>query len=195
VYRSIPSIGDFVQQDPREGEPASEKTEIWVLFDERTFYLSARCWDTEPGRIVAKEMRRGNTGVSRDDSITLTLDTFYDRRNGFYFQTNTLGAVYEALVTDERSENADWDTIWDTRSAYFEGGWSVEIAIPFKSLRYPRGGAQTWGINVRRTVPRNEELDYLSLVPASYGRIGIWKFSSAATWSASRPRSNRSTWS
>jgi hypothetical protein len=181
VYGEVPSITNFVQQEPREGAPSSEKTEIWILFDERTFYLSARCWDTEPERIVAKELRRGNTAVSRDDSITLTLDTFYDRRNGFYFQTNTLGAVYEALVTDERSENMDWDTVWDTRSARFEGGWSLEIAIPFKSLRYPRGGAQIWGINVRRTVPRNEELDYLSLVPASYGRIGIWKFSSAAT--------------
>jgi len=181
VYAVVPSISDFVQQEPREGQPASEKTEIWVLFDERTFYLSAKCWDTEPDRIVAKELRRGNAGVSRDDSITLTLDTFYDRRNGFYFQTSTLGAVYDALVTDERSENMDWDTVWETRSARFEGGWSLEIAIPFKSLRYRRGGAQIWGINVRRTVPRNEELDYLSLVPASYGRVGIWKFSSAAT--------------
>jgi hypothetical protein len=181
VYAEVPSISDFVQQEPREGQPASEKTEIWVLFDERTFYLSAKCWDTEPDRIVAKEMRRGNSAVSRDDSITLTLDTFYDRRNGFYFQTSTLGAVYDALVTDERSENMDWDTVWETRSSRFEGGWSLEIAIPFKSLRYPRGGAQIWGINVRRTVPRNEELDYLSLVPASYGRVGIWKFSSAAT--------------
>ena len=181
VYTEVPSISDFVQQEPREGQPASEKTEIWVLFDERTFYLSAKCWDTEPDRIVAKEMRRGNSAVSRDDSITLTLDTFYDRRNGFYFQTSTLGAVYDALVTDERSENMDWDTVWETRSSRFEGGWSLEIAIPFKSLRYPRGGAQIWGINVRRTVPRNEELDYLSLVPASYGRVGIWKFSSAAT--------------
>ena len=152
-----------------------------MLFDERTFYLSAKCWDTEPDWIVAKEMRRGNSAVSRDDSITLTLDTFYDRRNGFYFQTSTLGAVYDALVTDERSENMDWDTVWETRSSRFEGGWSLEIAIPFKSLRYPRGGAQIWGINVRRTVPRNEELDYLSLVPALYGRVGIWKFSSAAT--------------
>src|SRR6185436_14887581 len=117
VYAEVPSISDFVQQEPREGQPASEKTEIWVLFDERTFYLSAKCWDT----------------------------------------------------------------VWETRSSRFEGGWSLEIAIPFKSLRYPRGGAQIWGINVRRTVPRNEELDYLSLVPASYGRVGIWKFSSAAT--------------
>jgi len=181
VYRIVPGIGDFVQQEPSEGDPATQATEIWVLFDDTTFYLSVRCWDTEPERIVAKEMRRGNVAIARDDTITLTLDPFYDRRNGFYFETNTLGAVYDALVTDERSENQDWDTVWQTRSARFDGGWSLELAIPFKSLRYPRGGPQTWGINVRRKLPRYEELSYLSGIPASYGRVGIWKFSSSAT--------------
>ena len=181
VYARVPAIGDFVQQEPDEGARPTQDTEIWVLFDDTTFYLSVRCWDTEPERIVAKEMRRGNSGVSRDDSITLTLDTFYDRRNGFYFETNMLGGFYEALVTDERAENSDWDTVWETRSARFDGGWSLELAIPFKSLRYPQGGPQVWGINVRRKLLRYEELSYLSPVPASYGRIGIWKFSSAAT--------------
>ena len=181
VYGAVPSVGDFVQQEPSEGEPPTQATEMWVLFDDTTFYLSVRCWDTEPERIVAKEMRRGNVAISRDDTITLTLDTFYDRRNGFYFETNTLGGIYEALITDERSENGDWDTVWETRSARFEGGWSLELAIPFKSLRYSRGGPQTWGINVRRKLPRYEELSFLSLIPASYGRVGIWKFSSSAT--------------
>ncbi len=181
LYRRIPGIGDFVQQEPDEGARPTQDTEIWVLFDDTTFYLSVRCWDTEPERIVAKEMRRGNSGVSQDDSITLTLDTFYDRRNGFYFETNILGGFYEALVTDERAENSDWDTVWETRSARFDGGWSLELAIPFKSLRYPQGGPQVWGLNVRRKLLRYEELSYLSPVPASYGRIGVWKFSSAAT--------------
>ena len=181
LYQRVPGIGDFVQQEPDEGARPTQETEIWVLFDDTTFYLSVRCWDTEPERIVAKEMRRGNSGVSQDDSITLTLDTFYDRRNGFYFETNMLGGFYEALVTDERAENSDWDTVWETRSARFDGGWSLELAIPFKSLRYPQGGPQVWGINVRRKLLRYEELSYLSPVPASYGRIGVWKFSSAAT--------------
>jgi hypothetical protein len=181
VYGTVPGIGGFIQQEPSEGEPPTQATEIWVLFTDANFYLSVRCWDTEPERIVAKELRRGNSAIARDDTITLTLDTFYDRRNGFYFETNTLGGIYEALVTDERSENPDWDTVWSTRSARFDGGWSLELAIPFKSLRYPRGGPQIWGINVRRKLPRYEELSYLSAIPASYGRVGIWKFSSSAT--------------
>ncbi len=181
VYDIVPGIGDFVQQEPSEGAPPTQNTEIWVFFDDTTFYLSVRCWDTEPERIVAKEMRRGNVAISRDDTITLTLDTFYDRRNGFYFETNTLGAIYEALITDERSENGDWDTVWETRSARFDGGWSLELAIPFKSLRYSQGGPQVWGVNVRRKLPRYEELSFLSHIPASYGRVGIWKFSSSAT--------------
>ena len=181
VYGTVPGIGGFIQQEPSEGEPPTQATEIWVLFNDANFYLSVRCWDTEPERIVAKELRRGNSAIARDDTITLTLDTFYDRRNGFYFETNTLGGIYEALVTDERSENPDWDTVWSTRSARFDGGWSLELAIPFKSLRYPRGGPQIWGINVRRKLPRYEELSYLSAIPASYGRVGIWKFSSSAT--------------
>ena len=138
-----------------------------MLFDDTTFYLSVRCWDTEPERIVAKEMRRGSVGIPRDDWITLALDTFYDRRNGFYFETNMLGGIYDALVTDERSENPDWDTVWETRSAQFDGGWSLEMAVPFKSLRYPHGGPQVWGINIRRKLLRDEELSYLSPVPAS----------------------------
>ncbi len=181
LYQRVPGIGDFVQQEPDEGARPTQETEIWVLFDDTTFYLSVRCWDTEPDRIVAKEMRRGNVGIARDDSITLTLDTFYDRRNGFYFETNMLGGLYDALVTDERAENPDWDTVWDTRSAQFDGGWSLEMAIPFKSLRYPQGGPQVWGLNIRRKLLRYEELSYLSPVPASYGRVGVWKFSSAAT--------------
>jgi len=181
IYAAVPSIGGFVQQEPSEGEPPTQNTDIWVFFDDTTFYFSVRCWDSEPERIVAKEMRRGNLGIARDDTITLTLDTFYDRRNGYYFETNVLGGVYEALVTDERSENEDWDTAWETRSAFFDGGWSIEMAIPFKSLRYPGDGPQVWGINVRRKLIRYEEISLLSPIPASYGRIGIWKFSSSAT--------------
>ncbi|HAK54774.1 MAG TPA: hypothetical protein DCP38_04730, partial [Acidobacteria bacterium] len=135
IYTEVAGVGGFVQQEPDEGAPPTQPTEIWVFFDDTTFYLSVRNWDSEPERIVAREMRRGNVGVASDDSITLTLDTFYDRRNGFYFETNSLGGLYDALVTDERAENPDWDTVWETQSARFDGGWSLEMAIPFKSLR------------------------------------------------------------
>ena len=181
IYANVATVSDFLQQEPQEGEPSTEKTEFWVFFDDEIFYLAARVWDSDMANLVTRELRRGNSGIAQDDSITLTLDTFYDRRNGYYFQTNSRGGIYDALIADERSENVDWDTVYTTKSARFDWGWSMELAIPFKSLRYPGSGEQIWGMNVRRTMPRQNELAYLSPPPASYGRVGIWKLSSAAT--------------
>ena len=181
VYHRVPAVSRFVQQEPDEGQPATEPTDIWIFFDDETLYISARCWHSQPERIITSELRRGHVGLSRGDILTVVLDTFYDRRNGYFFMTNPLGGVYDSLVTDERNENIDWDTVWDTQSARFEQGWSVEMAIPFKSLRYRAGGDQVWGINFRRIVPAKNEMSFLNPAPASYGRMAIMKFSSAAT--------------
>jgi len=180
AYDRVPAVASFVQQEPEEGKPATEPTEVWIFFDDATLYVTARCWDSHPERIVTNELRRGNVGISRGDNLTVVLDTFYDRRNGFFFQTNPLGGVYDSLVTDERNENIDWDTVWDTHSAFFENGWSVEIAIPFESLRYHAGSDQVWGINIRRIVQWKNEMSFLNPVPASYGRSAIMKTSSSA---------------
>ena len=123
------TVSDFIQQEPQEGEPSTEKTEFWVFFDDDTFYLSVRVWDSDMANVVTRELRRGHSGVSQDDSITLTLDTFYDRRNGYYFQTNSRETVYDALVADERSENMDWDTVFVTKSARFDWGWTMELSL------------------------------------------------------------------
>ena len=181
VYDTVPAVSGFIQQEPVEGEPATEPTEVWVFFDDQNVYISARCWDSQPWRIVTNELRRGNVGIARGDNLTVVLDTFYDRRNGYFFQTNPMGGVYDSLVTDERTENIDWDTVWDVQSARFDEGWSVEIAIPFKSLRYKGGGEQVWGINFRRIVEWKNEMSYLNPALASYARVAIMKFSSAAT--------------
>ena len=180
VYERVPAVGDFIQQEPVEGELATEPTEVWIFFDDDTLYVSARCWDSRPERLVISELRRGNVGIARGDNLTVVLDTFYDRRNGFFFQTNPGGGVYDSLVTDERNENIDWDTVWDTQSALFDNGWSVEIAIPFASLRYKAGTEQVWGINIRRIVNWKNEMSFLNPVPASYGRSAIMKTSSSA---------------
>ncbi|GMR22719.1 MAG: hypothetical protein BMS9Abin37_1087 [Acidobacteriota bacterium] len=181
IYHRVPAVSNFIQQEPDEGLLATEPTDVWIFFDDETLYVAARCWDSHPERLVTNELRRGNVGIARGDNLTVVLDTFYDRRNGYFFQTNPHGGLYDSLVTDERNENIDWDTVWETQSARFGQGWSVEIAIPFKSLRYKAGGEQVWGINLRRIVQWKNEMSYLNPVPASYGRIGIMKFSSAAT--------------
>ena len=181
VYTRIESVSDFIQQEPAEGAPATERTEVWVFFDERNVYISARNWDSHPERIVANEMRRDHRNINQNQTFTVVLDTFYDRRNGFFFQTNPLGALRDQSVTDERNANNDWNTVWDVKTQRFEQGWTAEMVIPFKSLRYNEGREQVWGVNFRRNIQWKNESSFLTPIPASYNFLGIYKFSSAAT--------------
>ena len=182
AYTTTPAISGFIQQEPLEGRPATEKTDVWVFYDETNVYFSARLWDSHPERIVANEMRRDNRNIEfSSSSFAVILDTFYDRRNGFLFQTNPLGALYDAQVTDERNTNSDWNTIWYVKSGRFAEGWTLEMAIPFKSLRYRAGAAQIWGVNFRRNIKWKNERSYLTPMPAAFNREGIKKLSMAAT--------------
>ena len=181
IYSQVPAIGDFVQQEPHEGEPATERTELWIFFDATNIYFAVRCLDDQPDRIIANEMRRDSNNIFQNDNVQLVLDTFYDRRSGVLFQTNALGALSDQEVSDERNFNRDWNAVWDVKAARTDDGWSAEFVIPFKSLRYRAAGPQTWGFNIQRRIPWKNERSYLSGVPASYGGRGIYKLSSAAT--------------
>jgi hypothetical protein len=180
VYTTVPAISDFIQQEPREGQPATEKTEAWILFDDRNLYIAARMWDSHPEREVANEMRRDNGNILGNENFTFVIDTFHDKRNGYLFQTNPLGALRDMTVTDDQ-QNSAWNGIWFVKSSRFEQGWMMEVAIPFKSLRYKGNGPQTWGINLRRLVKWKNEFSYLSLVPAALGTVGVSRMASAAT--------------
>ena len=191
AYTDVPSIRDFVQQEPVEGEPATEATEVWVFFDGRTVFITARCWDSQPERAVANEMRRDSIAIYENETFSVALDTFYDRRNGYLFTVNPLGGLADAYITDERDFNRDWNTVWDARTARFDKGWTVEIAIPFKSLRYGLAAAQVWGVNFRRSVRWKNESSFLARVPAALGRRGLNKMSSAATMVGIEPPESR----
>jgi hypothetical protein len=181
AYQATAPIDGFVQQEPREGEPASERTEAWVLFDDEHLYVAARCHDSQARRIVANDMRRDGRNIGQNDNFSIALDTFHDRRNGYEFLVNSIGGVQDAQIFDERDVSRDWNTVWRSRSRRDERGWSFELAIPFRSLRYRAAGAQVWGLNLRRTIRWKNEYVYLSPVPRTYGARGILRFSSAAT--------------
>jgi hypothetical protein len=183
IYRSTASVSDFVQQVPREGAAATERTEVWVLFDRENIYVAARCWDTAPPeRWVANELRRDTNQLRQNDTFGVIFDTYYDRRNGFLFYTNPLGARADQAVTDEGNLNVDWNPVWDVRTGRFEGGWTVEMAIPFKSLRYVSGSMQVWGINIRRVIRRKNEWTHLTPIPAAAGVPGgMFRLSRAGT--------------
>lgn len=111
IYRTTPPVTDFVQQFPRGGERATEDTEVWIFFDNDTLYAALRCHDSRPDQMVANEMRRDHINIWQNDNVIVVLDTFYDRRSGYFFQTNPLGGVREALVIDETTTNYDWNAV------------------------------------------------------------------------------------
>ena len=134
VYAQVPPVSGFLQQEPHEFEPATEETEVWILFDDVNIYISARCWNSRPDRMVMNEMRRDSDNIYQNESLSVILDTFYDRRNGFFFQTNPLGALRDQLVTDEGlGLNKAWNTVWDVKAGLFPEGWTAEIMIPFNT--------------------------------------------------------------
>jgi hypothetical protein len=183
VYQSNPAIDVFVQTLPAENGTPTERTEAWVLFDASTIYVTGRMWESaSPGEWTANEVRRDTNQLRQNDNFGVVFDTFLDRRNGFMFYTNPLGALADYQLTDEGNPNADWNPVWDVRAGRFDGGWTVEMAIPFKSLRYHSGTNQSWGLQIRRSIRRKNEFSYLTPLPlSSGGSMGFFRVSAAAT--------------
>ena len=181
VYASVPPISDFIQTEPLEGSPATEKTELWVLFDHNNVYVVARCWESHPERMVVNEMRRDSLNIVQNENVAFAFDTFYDGRSSVLFEMNPLGGRIDGQVTNERQINLDWNPVWDLKVGRFEGGWTLEAAIPFKSLRYRPGRAQIWGFNARRMNRWKNEISFLTRIPASLGAGGHFRSSLMAT--------------
>ena len=165
VYETVLPVGGFIQQVPDEGAAPTEETEAWVFFDAQHVYVSARLWDSAPQQLIANEMRRDSFQIVNNDYFSVVLDTFYDRRNGVAFTANAIGGFLDFEITDEGNPNLDWNPIWDVRTGRFDGGWTIEMEIPFKSLRFPRGASQIWGLQLARRVRRKSEWTFLTPVP------------------------------
>ena len=182
VYQTVPPITDLVQLEPQAGAPASEKTEAWLFFDDTSSYVMVRCWDSAPeSEWVANEMRRDSFNILNNDNLSFVIDTFYDRRNGIIFNINPIGGRMDGQITNERDFNLDWNPIWNLQTGRFDGGWSFEAQIPFKSLRYRPGRTQLWGFQLSRTIPRLNESDYLTRLDQGLSRAAIAQVSQAAT--------------
>ncbi len=176
LYDTVPPISDFLQVEPRPGEPATDRTDVWVTFDETTVFVSIRCWQ-DPDRIAANDMRRDS--YSQDDYFDIALDTFHDGRNAAVFTVYASGGRFDAQITDESQMNMDWNPVWDLRTGRFEGGWTAEAAIPFRSLRYRPGRAQIWGVNFQRYTQWKNESSTLNRIPVALGTMGIMQMSLA----------------
>ena len=182
IYGAVPPMSGFIQMEPRDGEPATERTDAWVTFDRDHVYVSFRCLESQPARVVANEMRRdSNNTWQGNDIVSFMFDTFYDRRNAVQFTINAAGGRSDGQVTNERQYSSDWNPVWEAKVARFDGGWTVEASVPFKSIRYRPGRAQIWGFNIFRTNRWKNELSFLTHVPPGRGQQALTQMAFAAT--------------
>lgn len=181
VYRTTSPVSGFIQTEPDEGAPATEATEVWILFDEQNLYVSGKCYDSRPDRWILNELRHDSPNIAFNEVIAVILDTYHDRRNAVVFQMTPLGAIFDGQIMNETGpQNWDWNPVWEGKAGRFDGGWTFEMEIPFRSLRYRPGTAQTWGINMRRRVQWKHEESFLSPVVRT-GQQGIFQVSRAGT--------------
>jgi Domain of unknown function (DUF5916)/Carbohydrate family 9 binding domain-like len=168
AWRDAPIVSDFIQSDPREGEPATHDTEVRVLYDENAMYFGVFAKDTEPARIIVNDLKK-DFSTDGSDGFRIILDTFRDERNGYQFATNPAGAKWDAQMANEgRENNANWDGIWDVATRVIETGWVAEIRIPFRTLKFSDDDAQTWGVNFERKLRRLNEDSYWAPLPRIY---------------------------
>ena len=175
IWSTAQPFGAFIQQEPNEGLPATERTEVRFLLDRLNLYIGVVSFDSEPDKIVVSQSRR-DAELTDTDSIEIIFDTFNDGQNGFVFGTNPFGIAYDGQVTGEGQNgqgnrggfNLNWDADWTVRARITERGWEAEFAVPLKTLRYSPGDERVWGVNVLRNIRRKNEQVFLAPVPRGY---------------------------
>ncbi len=163
IWSSSQSFSEFKQKEPDQGSHASEKTEVWVAYDNDAIYVAARMHDSSPDSIIALLDRRDNLNTA--DWFGVFLDPYRDKRSGNYFVVGPSGTLADGVMYNDDWDDSDWDGVWEGKSSIDETGWTTEIRIPFSQLRFQDKEQQVWGINFRRDIGRKNEIDYLVYTP------------------------------
>ena len=181
-WESAAVIDEFVQQEPSEGEPATERTVVRIMYDAEALYIGMEAYDSEDGGVIATEMRRDSRQLLDEDNFQIILDTFNDSRSGYMFVTSPLGAKLEQQIAEEgegsystssfnssnSNINIDWDGVWNVATQQTDQGWIAEIEIPMVTMRFPETDRQIWGLNFMRNIRRKNEQAYWAPIPKGY---------------------------
>ena len=160
AWAKAPALSDFVQFQPDRGAPASVRTVVRILYDDRAVYVGFENFDPEPDRIAARLSKR-DSDLREDDSVVVCLDTHNDRRSCYFFLTNLLGAQFDGRITDNGlTTDMTWDGVWRSAARRTETGWTAEMAIELSSLKYRPGKDMTWGLGLARVFPRRLESSF-----------------------------------
>src|SRR5882724_6725503 len=181
LWQLAKPVTDFRQREPYEGDPATEKTEVRILYTRHAVYFGVQCYDSEPSRIIATELRR-DVSQELDDHFEILIDSNHDRRSAYVFEVNPLGTQNDGLVVEEQggTDGGDfdrgWDGVWTSEARITADGWTAIVEIPFTTLNFTRSTDVIWGLNFKRFIRRENEEDLW----ISYRRtFGLTKVSEA----------------
>src|SRR5207253_11507401 len=179
AWRETTPISNFLQREPFEGQTPTEKTEVRVLYTKHEVYFGIACFDSQPQKIIATELRR-DVSQELDDYFEIVIDSAHDRRNAYVFQVNPLGTQRDALITEEqRTEQSQgdgdsgWDGVWTSEARITKEGWTATVGIPFSTLNFMQSRDVIWGINFKRFIRRKNEEDMWSGWRRAYGAARI----------------------
>src|SRR5712664_1081253 len=174
LWQSAKVISDFRQQEPNEGEPATEKTEVRILYTRHAVYFGIYCYDSEPSRIIATELRR-DVSQDLDDHFEILIDSNHDRRGAYVFEVNPLGTQNDGLIVEEQGDtnggdfDRGWDGVWTSEARITRDGWTATIEIPFTTLNFTHSSDVAWGLNLKRFIRRKNEEDLWSAYRRTFG--------------------------
>ncbi len=175
-WQKAETINQFVQIEPYEGQKSTEPMEVRILYDDDNIYLGFKCYDKEISRLIANEMRRDARDIHENDNVFVLLDTYNDKRSGFFFRANALGAIQDRVITNNGDTlNDDWDAVVACQSKIHDNCWTTEISIPFSQLRFKKSDPMHWGLNVGRELMRNQEESIWAPVPSSFGGLAKYR--------------------
>lgn len=162
-YQSVAGIDDFIQQQPIENATPTEKTLVWISYDDKSLYVSAKLYDSHPDSIVALLGRRDSDMNS--DLFIFAIDPYYDRRSGYFFGVSAAGTVYDGVLHNDNWTDDSWDGVWESAVSRDAEGWNLEMRIPFSQLRFKKSNQYLWAINCQRFIQRRNEQDLLVITP------------------------------
>jgi len=163
VYQFPAATNSFTQRQPQEGKPASEKTDVWVFYDNDAIYFCAKMYDSRPDSIMSLLGRRDN--FQNSDYFAVAIDPYHDKQTGYFFVINPLGSILDGTMYNDSWNDDSWNGIWDYAASINDDGWSAEMKVPFSQLRFNASDSMRWGINFQRQIERRKEESYMIMVP------------------------------
>jgi len=161
-----PGFTQLLQQEPNQGNQPTQRTELWVAYDDAAIYFACKLYDTHPDSILARLVRRDFVYGDPSDGVVLYLDSYGDKRSGYLFYVNAAGSLADGiLLNDNKQTDLSWDAVWEGASHIDKDGYNIEMRIPFSQLRFKENDKQVWGIDVERFISRTAETDMIAYTP------------------------------